>query len=403
MRVFHVSHESVGGGAKAAAQRIIESTRGYSLSAEFFPPEHAVGVDSASKIKRMLKSKNPDFLRLLSIFGGSIKGKPLSYNFFSAGKDCINRLNSADLVHLHWIARGPIGINDLKLIKIPIVWTLHDFWPLQGIFHFPEIGSEDEVGASYVNPAYRILENYAKKKKAELHAKLHFVSPSRWLHDAAVQKGLVRKNSIQIIPNPIDTNFWSPAASSRAHSAQKTDFYTVMFSAADVTSHNKGLTDIVSAVQNIAASGSIPIQLLVVGSGIVEIHDSSCMQYLAVGPVHDPHLLREFYRSADVVVLPSQVDNLPYTGLEAIACGKPVVGYENGGIPEICLHRINGFTVENKNIRDFCGALLALRDPQKNNGFGKRSRILAEKKFSSKIIGKKYRNLYDALRNSDRL
>jgi glycosyltransferase involved in cell wall biosynthesis len=44
------------------------------------------------------------------------------------------------------------------------------------------------------------------------------------------------------------------------------------------------------------------------------------------------------YRSADVVLNPSRVDNMPNSILEALACGVPVVSTDAGGIPYVVQH-----------------------------------------------------------------
>lgn len=48
--------------------------------------------------------------------------------------DKINEINP-DIVHLHWICGGMLKIEDLKKIKKPIVWTLHDNWAFTGGCH----------------------------------------------------------------------------------------------------------------------------------------------------------------------------------------------------------------------------------------------------------------------------
>ncbi|MBX9720964.1 MAG: glycosyltransferase family 4 protein, partial [Candidatus Obscuribacterales bacterium] len=44
--------------------------------------------------------------------------------------------------------------------------------------------------------------------------------------------------------------------------------------------------------------------------------------------------LPKYYRSADVCVVPSLYDNSPYTALEAMSCGRPVIGTSAGGTRE---------------------------------------------------------------------
>jgi len=44
------------------------------------------------------------------------------------------------------------------------------------------------------------------------------------------------------------------------------------------------------------------------------------------------------YRSADVVLNPSRVDNMPNSILEALACGVPLVSTDAGGIPYVVQH-----------------------------------------------------------------
>jgi glycosyltransferase involved in cell wall biosynthesis len=53
-----------------------------------------------------------------------------------------------------------------------------------------------------------------------------------------------------------------------------------------------------------------------------------------VGPV-DHAQLPDWYRAADLTVLPSHSEGIPNVLLESLACGTPFVATSVGGVPEI--------------------------------------------------------------------
>lgn len=57
---------------------------------------------------------------------------------------------------------------------------------------------------------------------------------------------------------------------------------------------------------------------------------------------------RDIMAAADIIVLPSMIEGMPYSILEAMAAGKPVISTMTGGIPEVLIDRETGFLVPPK-------------------------------------------------------
>ena len=64
------------------------------------------------------------------------------------------------------------------------------------------------------------------------------------------------------------------------------------------------------------------------------------------GRFHDDVSLALAYAAADVVVVPSRMDNLPQSATEAIACGTPVVAFDQGGMADVIAHQQSGWLAE---------------------------------------------------------
>ncbi|MCC6055392.1 MAG: glycosyltransferase family 4 protein [Desulfurococcaceae archaeon] len=107
----------------------------------------------------------------------------------------------------------------------------------------------------------------------------------------------------------------------------------------------------------------------------------SSVSYLGQLSTYD---LISVYSIADVVVVPS-LWNEPFglVIIEAMACSKPVVAFNVGGIPEIISDGIDGFLVPRGNEKELASKILFLLEhPEVRIEIGRNARKKVEREFS---------------------
>lgn len=102
------------------------------------------------------------------------------------------------------------------------------------------------------------------------------------------------------------------------------------------------------------------------------------------------------YRQGTIVVLSSLTEALPFTNLEAMLCGRPIVATNVGGVPE----QVSGCgtVVEPRNPQALAEAILDLvSNPEKCVAFGAAAREKALSEFSLRQSSDAYLSSYDRL------
>lgn len=160
-----------------------------------------------------------------------------------------------------------------------------------------------------------------------------------------------------IVPNIIDLERFSPKKASETtgeisnHIGSKDSFKVV------ITRNLEPIYGIDTAIKAVAkAQQKIPnIHLAIAGSGPEKETLQQLAQQLGVADVVsfvgrlDREQIVDFYQSADLMLNPTTVDNMPNSVLEALACGVPVLSTDVGGIPFIVTHEKTAILVPPSN------------------------------------------------------
>jgi len=142
---------------------------------------------------------------------------------------------------------------------------------------------------------------------------------------------------------------------------------------------------------------------LIVGGGYPEerqkmenfIKSNAIDNVIFAGSVNNSEML-DYYQASDIVILPSLMEATSISGLEAMACGKPLIGTTVGGIPELISNEKNGYLIPPRDPKAIYDKIKVLVDDQeKLKSFSMGSRSIVVKKFSWPVIAEKILSKYN--------
>jgi glycosyltransferase involved in cell wall biosynthesis len=310
-----------------------------------------------------------------------------------------------DVINLHWILDGLLSIEQVARLGRPLVWTMHDMWPFTGGCDY-SLGCERHTGRCGACPvlgsdAERDLSRgvWRRKERAWSGLEITAVAPSRWLADQARRSSLFRDHRVEVIPTGIDTAVFKPMERSAARRLLNLppDITLVMFGAHDDTPR-KGMEHLVEGLRHLAHEGSGPgLAALVVGPPSLSAGLDVGVPVHALGRIGDPYAMAAVYSAADVVVIPSVWENLPLVGLEALACGTPVVAFRaDTGIVDIVDHAETGYLARAFDAEDLArGIEWVTADSERHARLSRTARAKAEREYTLEATARRYTEVFE--------
>lgn len=155
----------------------------------------------------------------------------------------------------------------------------------------------------------------------------------------------------------------------------------------------KGWDTLLDAI-SLLKTKSLKLRVLMIGGGSQEhlllkkIDDLSLgtiVEYMGVKP-HDE--LPVFFNQMDIFIFPTKlVESLGLVGLEAMACGTPVIGSYIGGLPTYIKSGVNGEFFEPSNIKQLSKQIVFFMNLNKDKiGKYQEGALMTSKKYDSKKV-----------------
>lgn len=309
-----------------------------------------------------------------------------------------------DVAHLHCIYHhlSPSILPTLSAAGVPIVMTAHDLklacpaykmLNSQGLCERCKTGSvlnvvlhrciKDSLAASSIVAAESLLHGWLQTYQRNL---ARVIAPSRFIAAKLVEWGWPER-LFEYIPNYVDADRFVPDSKPGRYFA----YFGRMI-------RDKGVATLIRA----AARAGVPLKLAGTGPDEEQFRqlagslgaDCEFLGYCGGDALHD------LVRGARACVLPSEIyENAPMSVLEAFALGKPVLGAEIGGIPELIDVGANGWRFASGDVDALTATLqeCAAMPDAKLVTMGQACRQRVEREFSRERYLESMLGLYGSL------
>ncbi len=308
---------------------------------------------------------------------------------------------NVDIAHFH-IYYGKLTasiLGGLKKAGIPLIQTLHEYKITCPVYSHL---SNDEICEacagkhfwralpkrcnrnSLARTALSVTESYVSRSLGSVDKFDHFISVSHFLRKKMIQYGMP-EDKISTVHNFTDVSDITPNFSEGD--------YVLYFGRVH---RSKGILTLIEA-----AAPLKQVPLYIVGDGeampeVKQIIKQNRYEHIHLLGFKRGEELQELILNSICTVLPSEwYENCPMSVLESYAYGKPVIGADIGGIPELIVDGVDGFLVpsgEHEPLRD---RLLWMSEHKTEAAeMGKAGRRKMETEFNADIHYQKIMDVY---------
>ena len=339
----------------------------------------------------------------------AVKGRPVGFEMFSnpAGGWKVRHAGNfeGDIVHLHWFGDRfdyPSLIASIPS-SVPIVWTLHDMSAFTGGCHYtdgceayqsacgqcPQLGKQRDNDLS--SQVFRVKQDAFRGKN------LHIVAVGKELEQQARNAALLKDAvSFQTIHCGLETDVWKPQEklSARESFQLPSDAVVIGFGATNVQNHRKGLRELSAALAQLKTQRRVIG--LVFGDGQIPNECQERIELRNIGFVSQQADLTRMYSAIDFFAMPSLEEAFGMTGLEAMACGAPVVAFGAGGIRDYVRPGVTGLLADVGNVQQLARQTdWMIEHESERSAMGKKAREMVVAEFDFSCQAAEYIHVYE--------
>ena len=365
-------------GADKVLLELIKGLDSKEFEAHVILPNDGVLVEALRQVGAQVSVLDYPILRRKYFNPKGIADYIRSYNFYAKQIALYAREHSIDMVHNNTAAVLE-GIYLKRKLKLPLIWHVH------------EIIVKPKAISDFIN---MLMGRYADK----------IVTVSQAVANHIKQSPFIKDSQVEVIYNGVDNAVYYPMDASSIREKFDIAQDALVIGMIGRVNAIKGQNDFIEAVEPLLEKNEQAVAFLAGGvfpgeEWRLEELDKRIASSSVVSQIHRIDYYdktSELYNMFDIFVLPSiKPDSLPTVVLEAMACSKPVVGYNNGGIAEMVVDDKSGCLAKPNRPQELSNAISLLLDSsEKREKFGRVGYQRQKELFSLESYIKNFSELY---------
>ena len=365
-------------GADKVLLELIKGLDSKEFEAHVILPNDGVLVEALRQVGAKVSVLDYPILRRKYFNPKGIADYIRSYNFYAKQIALYAREHSIEMVHNNTAAVLE-GIYLKRKLKLPLIWHVH------------EIIVKPKAISDFIN---MLMGRYADK----------IVTVSQAVANHIKQSPFIKDSQVEVIYNGVDNAVYYPMDASSIREKFDIAQDALVIGMIGRVNAIKGQNDFIEAVELLLEKNEQAVAFLAGGvfpgeEWRLEELDKRIASSSVVSQIHRIDYYdktSELYNMFDIFVLPSiKPDSLPTVVLEAMACSKPVVGYNNGGIAEMVVDDKSGCLVKPNRPQELSNAISLLLDSsEKREKFGRVGYQRQKELFSLESYIKNFSELY---------
>ena len=365
-------------GADKVLLELIKGLDSKEFEAHVILPNDGVLVEALRQVGAKVSVLDYPILRRKYFNPKGIADYIRSYNFYAKQIALYAREHSIDMVHNNTAAVLE-GIYLKRKLKLPLIWHVH------------EIIVKPKAISDFIN---MLMGRYADK----------IVTVSQAVANHIKQSPFIKDSQVEVIYNGVDNAVYYPMDASSIREKFDIAQDALVIGMIGRVNAIKGQNDFIEAVEPLLEKNEQAVAFLAGGvfpgeEWRLEELDKRIASSSVVSQIHRIDYYdktSELYNMFDIFVLPSiKPDSLPTVVLEAMACSKPVVGYNNGGIAEMVVDDKSGCLVKPNRPQELSNTISLLLDSsEKREKFGRVGYQRQKELFSLESYIKNFSELY---------